>query len=216
MISKTIIRLIVLIIQTMAAITFDKVYKALKSKGYKVFEQDNKPYNLNIIGIRSDNRKPNSFDDWIVVLWKYKGNWNFHLYEATTDPGLFWLEHPMNAKGTAIVKEGQYEGSHKLGKHNNEYKALQQCGKITVIRDYNRDGLLDISSGREETGSDFCINIHRARLNGRSILVDKWSAGCQVFADSFQFDQFIKMCEQAVINWGNSFTYTLINEYDLK
>jgi hypothetical protein len=200
----------------MPNITFDKVYGALKRKGYKIFEQDSKPYNLNIIGIRSNNRKPNSFDDWIVAMWKYKGNWSFYLFEATTDPGLFWLQNPMNPKGTAIVKEGQYPGSHKLGKHNDQYKALQQCGNITVIRDYNRDGSLDYQSDRLDTGNDFCINIHRARLNGKSVLVDKWSAGCQVFADSFQFDQFIKMCDQAVVNWGNSFTYTLINELDLQ
>jgi hypothetical protein len=208
-------RIVYLNYAIMPTITFDKVYNALKNKRYKIFEQDTKPYNLNIIGIRSDNRKPDSFDDWIAVMWKYKGNWSFQLYEATTDPGLFWLKNPMNPKGTAIVKEGQYAGSHKMGKHNNEYKALQQIGNITVIRDYNRDGTLDINTGREETGNDFCINIHRARLNGKSIIVDKWSAGCQVFADSFQFDQFIKMCEQAVTYWGNSFTYTLITEYDL-
>ena len=198
----------------MADITFEKVYNALKKKGYLIYESDTKPYNLNIVGIRNDNRVANSFDDWITVMWKYKGSWNFIVNEATTDPGLYYRNNPMQPEGTAIVKEGQYPGSHKLGMHSN-YKALQQKGNLTVIRDYNKDAYLDYNTGREETGNDFGINIHRARPDGTSIQVDTWSAGCQVFADSFEFDQFIRICEKAVDNWGNSFTYTLINVNDL-
>jgi hypothetical protein len=197
----------------MPAITFQKLYDALKRKGYKVFESDTKPYNLNIVGIRNNTTVSNRFDDYISVMWKYKGNWNFVFYEATTDPGLYWLNHPMNPHGTAVLKEGQYPGSHKIGKHK-DYKALEQKGNVTVIRDYNKDGIIDYNSGHEEIGI-FSINIHRAKLNGRSIQVDKWSAGCQVFAGSADFDQFMRMCDQAAIYWGNSFTYTLLHSNDL-
>ena len=120
-----------------------------------------------------------------------------------------------NAMGTAILKEGQYPGSHKVGLHKG-YKALQQMGNLTIIRDYNKDGVLDYSSGKESTGNSYCINIHRATQSGKSLTVDKWSAGCQVLADSFQFDQLMGMCSQAIIHWGNAFTYTLINSNDLK
>ncbi len=198
----------------MANITFEKVYNALKNKSYSIFESDNMPYNLNIVGIRNDDRVSNSFDDWITVMWKFKGCWSFLVNEATTDPGLYYREHPMQPEGTAIVKEGQYQGSHILGLHMG-YKALQQKGNLTIIRDYNKDDILDYNTGREETGNNFGINIHRARPDGTSVQVDTWSAGCQVFADSFEFDQFIQICEKAVVNWGNSFTYTLINVKDL-
>ncbi|NOU20104.1 MAG: hypothetical protein HOO91_21315 [Bacteroidales bacterium] len=199
----------------MPLITAESIYNALKRKNYKVFEKDNNPYNLNIIGIRNDNRQPNSFDDWIVVMWKYEGNWSIIVNEVTTDPGLYWLQHPQNPSGTAILKEGQYSGSHKIGFHKN-YKALQQVGDLTVLRDYNLDGTLDYGTTKEETGNYFGINIHRAVYNGRSITVDKWSAGCQVFANSFDFDQFMLLCAEAAKYWGDVFTYTLINVRDIK
>ena len=198
----------------MSEITLQKINDALKRKGYRLFDSDTQPYNLNIVGIRSNTTVPNRFDDHISVIWKYQGNWNFVLYEATTDPGLYWLNYPMSPHGTAILKEGQYRGSHKIGKHKN-YRALEQAGNVTVIRDYDKDGIIDYSSGVQETGL-FSINIHRAKLNGRSIQVDKWSAGCQVFASSAEFDQFMRMCDESSRYWGNSFTYTLLHSNDLQ
>lgn len=198
----------------MKSITFDTVYNTLKALDYEIFETDSKPYNLNIIGIRNNNRIPNSFDDYIVVIWKYKGKWNFRKYEATTDPGLYYLNHPLSPQGTAILKEGQYFHCFCLGLHQGKYKALVQFMPLTVIRDFNKDNYLDFTSGKEETGM-FGINIHRANLNGKSINVNQWSAGCQVFADSAQFNEFISLCEKAQMYWGKTFSYTLINSVDL-
>jgi hypothetical protein len=45
---------------------------------------------------------------------------------ATTDPGTFWLRNLMNPQGTAIVKQGQYIGSHGIGMHRGKYLALTQ------------------------------------------------------------------------------------------
>ncbi len=199
----------------MASITFDSVYNALKFKGYEIFETDNLPYSLNIIGIRNNNRTPNSFDDYTVVMWKYKGQWNFNKYEATTDPGLYYLNHPLSPKGTAILKEGQYLHCYCLGLHQGKYKALMQFMPVTVIRDFNKDNYLDLASSREETGI-FGINIHRANLSGKTINVNQWSAGCHVFADSGQFNKFISLCEKAEKYWGKTFSYTLISTSDLK
>jgi hypothetical protein len=42
---------------------------------------------------------------------------------------------------------------------------------------------------------------------------NQWPAGCQVFADSAQFAEFISLCEIAKKNWGKKFSYTLINSY---
>lgn len=198
----------------MIEITFNAVYNALKKKAYKIFETDNKPYNLNIIGIRNNNRIPNSFDDYIVVMWKYKGQWNFNKYEATTDPGLFYLTHPLSPTGTAILKVGQYLSCFKLGLHRGKYKALVQFMPVTIIHDFDKDNCLNFSAGKKETGI-FGINIHRAKLTGKTINVNQWSAGCQVFADSSQFKEFISLCEKAVKYWGKIFSYTLINFNDL-
>lgn len=191
------------------------VYNALKTKKFKIFENDVQPYNLNIIGIRSQNPVVNTFDDWIVLMWKYHGSWEFLKFKATTDPGLYWLKNPGNKLGTAILKEGQYTKTFEIGLHKGRYKALVQKKEVTVIRDANRNAKLDIVGGKEDKGI-FGINIHRAKLNGESVQVDKWSAGCQVIANSFQFDQFMALCEQAAGIWGKEFTYTLINTKDLK
>jgi len=61
----------------------------------------------------------------------------------------------------------------------------------------------------------FGINIHRASLTGKTINVNQWSAGCQDFADSGQFNSFISICEKAEKYWGKRFSYTLLNFSDL-
>lgn len=123
----------------------------LRSKEFVIFDDDSKNYNLNLIGIRSINKVANNFDDFLCVLWKFNGNWNMLKFKMTTDPGLFYLKQPMNSKGTAIVKEGQYRGLWKYGKHKG-YIALQQSGPVTVFRDFNRDNKLDFIGGTEQEG----------------------------------------------------------------
>ena len=51
-------------------------------------------------------------------------------------------------------------------------------------------------------------------VNG-STLVDGWSYGCQVLAKSIDFNAFMRLVERSASIYGNSFTYTLINEEDL-
>jgi len=118
----------------------------------------------------------------------------------------------MNVEGTAILKEGQHRGAWKLGKHKG-YEALVQRKEVTVIRDGNKDGILDLDSGYEETGF-FGINHHRANAKNESTQVDKWSAGCQVTADPHLYDVFIKLCQESAEVWGEGLTYTLLNIED--
>ena len=195
----------------------------MKASGYAVFENDVKNYNLNIAGIRHTTNVPNAFDDLLCVFWKYNGAWTLRVFPCTTDPGTYWLKNPENKLGTAIVKEGQYKGVWKLGLHQGKYKALVQKNPITVIRDFDRDNELDYDSGKEETGI-FGINCHRANENGKSVNVDKWSAGCQVLQNReifhpenqaekvFEFDYLLHLCDKAKENFSDSFTYTLLNE----
>lgn len=195
------------------SLTVNELIGALKNKNYKVFEDDSKNYNLNIVGIRTSSNIVNTFNDYLVVFWKFKGVWNMRKYFITTDPGLYWLNNPMNSLGTAILKEGQYLGSHKLGLHQGKYKALVQKKPVTVIRDFDRDSNLDYDSGREETGF-FGINIHNSG-SVLSIYVNRWSAGCNVHEDPYAYKEFIQTCENSKEIWGNSFTYTLIKDSDI-
>lgn len=185
------------------------VIRTMQALGLVVFRDDSKDYNLNIVGLRSDTSEANHFDDELRVFWRFNNRWQQRKYKITTDPGLSWLQSPENKHGTAILKEGQYRGSHRLGKHRGKYDALVQKEPVTVIRDFNRDKKLDFSSGREQTGI-FGINVHRANEHHESLFVDKWSAGCQVFARPDEYAEFMRLCKLAVAEWGNSFTYTLM------
>ena len=107
-------------------ITIQNIQKALLKKGYNLFEDDSKNYNLNLVGIRSKDETPNTFNDWFTVFWKYQGEWFFYVFKCTTDPGLYWLNHPMNKLGTGILKEGQYHGMWARDLHQGRYMALKQ------------------------------------------------------------------------------------------
>lgn len=184
--------------------------RTLKAKKYTVYE---KPYQMNVIGIRKDSTKPNRFDDKIIMFWKDdKDKWEGYEAPATTDAGTYWLDSATKSKGTALLKEGQYKDTYKLDKHNGKYLALtQRLKNVTVIRDYNRDDTLDFNNGNEDTGM-FGINIHRADSDGTTKFVGKYSAGCQVFANADDFDKMIEWAQRHEKKYGNVFTYTLIDE----
>lgn len=185
-----------------------KVISIIKRLGYLVYE---KPYQLNIIGDRSLETKANQFDDKLHVIFKNdKNRWESYTYTITTDPGTFWLEHPMQVDGTGILKQGQYVDAYQIGLHKGQYKALVQRKPVTVIRDYDRNAILDFNNGKESTGL-FGINIHRASIYGITKAVGKWSAGCQVFEKNEDFIHFMSMCEKHRSLYGNHFTYTLID-----
>ena len=169
-----------------------------------------RPYELNIVGIRSKETRANKFDDEIHVFYKSEKNrWNYHLYKATTDPGTFWLKNPAYPQGTAILKEGQYVNSYSVGLHQGKYEALVQVKDVLVMRDYDRNAILDFKNGEVESASG--INIHFASSNGKTKLIDKYSAGCQVFQQAAEFAEFMEMCGKHRSLYGNKFTYTLID-----
>lgn len=191
--------------------TKDSIISVIRSKGYEFFSTP-RGYDLNIVGIRTSDDNVNQFNDLLCVLYCDEDFINLFAFPATTDPGWYWRENPMNVDGTAILKEGQYRGAYQIGKHK-EYPALQQKRPMVVYRDSNRDKMLDLDPGTEEEGV-FGINIHRASSHRASDIVDKWSAGCQVFQDPIHFDFFMNLCRKSADKFGNSFTYTLLSSSD--
>ena len=201
--------------------TREKIAEVMASKGYKYFTDDNnKSYDVNIIGIRNDKTKgrvTNAFDDTMTISYKNEdGEWQYHEFNCTTDPGTHWVENILNDRGVAILKPGQYRGSHKLRLHQGKYLALGQKKHMKIYRDANLDGQYDLI---EESVKDelIGINIHRAtsRAGNKSTRVDKWSAGCQVIADNDDWHQFLDVCQIAREIHGNSFSYTLLNSNDI-
>ena len=194
------------------------IQDTVTAMGYKYFVNDN--YDVNIIGIRNTETKgkvTNKFDDIITISYKDEnGLWKYHEFDCTTDPGTHWVEHPMLEKGVAILKPGQYRGSHKIRKHQGRYDALGQQRPVKVYRDNNKDGVYDLNESTVDEGL-FGINIHRATIceDKKSSQVDKWSAGCQVIAANNDWHKFLDICKKAREVWGNNFSYTLIESCDI-
>ncbi|HEX7904884.1 MAG TPA: hypothetical protein VF487_13490 [Chitinophagaceae bacterium] len=185
------------------------IVKAIAFYSYEVYVR---PFELNIVGIRADSIIANKFDDEIHVFFKNsQQQWVHYRFAATTDPGTYWLQSPMHPQGTAILSQGQYPGAYQIGLHRGKYNALVQRRPVKVLRDYDRNAVLDFMNGISETGM-FGINIHHASVNGTTKEIDKYSAGCQVFANINDFNLFMQLCERHRQLYDNSFTYTLIDK----
>lgn len=190
-------------------INIETVKKAMQGQGYVIFESGD--YNLNIVGIRTNDNESNRFNDWLCLFYKVDGHENFHIFPFTTDPGVYWRKNPMNVKGTGIMAPGQYRGLWELGLHQGRYGAFVQVKPALIYRDNNGDGKLDFTNPHWDING---FNLHRANEEKRSTFVDKWSAGCQVVADPNDHDIAHALGEKSASIWGNSFTYTLLVEAD--
>ena len=198
-------------------LTFQNIKSTVESKGYKFFDTPHKILNLNLVGVSRDNEGTNTFDDYLVVLYREEELAIINKYEVTTDPGKYWLEKPINPKGTAVLKPGQYRGTWQLGKHQGKYEALVQRKPVKVWRDNNKDDVIDYNNITLLSDEGFFgINIHRSNPYDQSYVVNRWSAGCQVFKKIEDYNNFIQVCKDSAKIYGNSFTYTLIEEKDLR
>lgn len=192
--------------------TKEQIEKTLKTKGYAWFE--NGDYDVNIVGVRNSatgNKVTNAFDDFLTISYKEGGQWKFHIWPATTEPGTKGVKEYHNADGVARLVEGQYRGSHTIRLHQGKYEALGQAKNVKVYRDANRDMVFDETKITEGL---YGINIHKAGAD--STYVENWSEGCQVFKKSADFETFMSICRKARDIHGNSFTYTLIESNDIK
>ncbi len=190
-------------------------FKALLGKKGYLFFDGRLPYNVNLVGVRNMDGRVNKFDDMLLMICRDNHKrWIVDSYQITTDPGLYWLHHPMNVDGTAILCPNQYRGAYRIDKHRGKYDALCQLGApVTVWRDDNRDSTYNMDDDTKDTGF-FGINIHKAGRNSTN--VNKWSAGCQVFKNDGDFKEFMTTMQIAKDRFGNSFTYTLIERTDLE
>ena len=194
--------------------TKEQIEKAIKSKGYVWFEDEaNKGFDVNIVGVRNSStgeNVTNLFDDVLTISYKEGGQWKFHQWPATTDPGKKGVMEYHNTAGVARLVEGQYRGSHGIGLHQGKYEALKQAKNVKVYRDANRD--MTYNEDKIQEGV-FGINIHKAGAD--STYVENWSEGCQVFKKSADFDAFMAIVRKSRDIHGNSFTYTLIESKDI-
>ena len=196
------------------------VLQRIKEIGGVVFDGP-AAYDLNLFGIRSPNRAAGRFDDLMGCAYReaeggpFKVSW----WPATTDPGVYWLRHPMRREGCAIlVGDRQYRGMWRLGLHRKSYTALVQVGECAGFRDADRTAELSLDESSIMVGR-YGINGHASIRNelgtGEATHIGKASAGCQVHATQRGFDEMIALAQRQVEHhptW-ETFTYTLLHQW---
>ncbi len=198
----------------------DKIIKIVKGGGGEVYEQDGY---INFCGVRN-NVTNNTFNDTLYIYWKeseaFKG---VKTNEFTTKPGqsvILGQKCKNNFGGAAILKEGWQKDIWHIGKHQGKYTALRSTGSVTkptvITRDdsqYGKGPKYELRIFQNKTFSGFFgINFHRAKENGKSSNVGSWSAGCQVFAVSSDFDRMVQMAQYASKKGQTKFSYYLTNK----
>jgi len=188
---------------------YDRVEALYHKKNY-IFGKGH--LNVNLFGVRAATVEPDNFDDLLCMAYTVDGKNTLLKSPGTTDPGTYYLENPMNPKGTAIILPGQYPGVFALGQYRGQ-NAFVQRGNFTVIRDANRNNVLD-SDGPCETGV-FGIHMHGKRGTVTDH-VGRWSAGCQVVRDDSDLELYYHIAWLGAPTYGDRVTYTLFTEDDFR
>jgi len=195
-----------------ATIDVGKCLAIASREKYQIFS---KPYQLNIWGVRSEDKNTREFNDTCFIFYKNdKGTWVYNQFVITTDPSDFYLLKPINPKGTAIVKSGQYIDVWNFGYHKNRdnHKALVQVQPIKVYRDATLDEFKTFKEDSVDEGL-FGINMHHAAKGIISKWIGVYGAGCQVHTDCNKYDnEFIPLVERSVLYGNRHFSYTLLTE----
>jgi hypothetical protein len=152
----------------------EKAIAYMKARGYKIRA-------LNIVyfeGIDCDLETVNSdrIDGWNDVRAIISNTGDVLLAcAATTEPGWYYRNNPLNDGGAAQLAFGQYLDCWQIGDHRGQ-DALVQCGSLRVFRDKNEDG--SRKGDTIDVGEDFGLNQHTTRNAPDE--VGRWSAGCLV------------------------------------
>ena len=196
--------------------TRENVHNRMKELGHVVFDENT--CDMNVVGLRRVGGRTDHYDDLMTLSWKVtdtdldnrpeEERWEYHRWPCTTDPGGKYLVKPLGSLGTAVLRPGQYRGSHKLGTFAPTktwaHEALIQCGTLKLWHDGNKDNVVDYGQAETTSTPASGICIHRP--------LGDFSAGCQVFQSRVHFEQFIQLCKlQVIAGLGGTFTYTLLD-----
>jgi hypothetical protein len=194
----------------------DKQYWLARAPGYVniVYVEG-----ANTDGSANDNR-PNQFNDLRLVLSIRNGKPAIlGKWDATTEPGKFYTEHPLNPLGAARIAFGQYKawvvGIHGSGAGAHE--ALVQRGVIKVHRDLNKDYKRD-ASDPIDTGASFAVNQHWG-YDLPPTDIGKASAGCLVGrtkAGHRSFMAIVKEDPRYKVNNGYRFMTAILAASDIQ
>lgn len=196
-----------------------RLIKYMRGKSYHVSTGPNQYNIVYVEGMNDDGTEnddaPNRFNDRRIVIEivggtpEIKGMW-----EATTEPGTYWINNPMNPRGAARIQFNQFK-AWRVGPHKDQPLALVQVSNLTVHRDFDRNGIR--TGDKLHTGSDFGINQHHANDAPRHD-IGRWSAGCLVGrtkAGHKEFMSIIMKDRRYQLNSNYIFETTIIPGDDL-
>ncbi|MEG4959869.1 MULTISPECIES: hypothetical protein [unclassified Microcoleus] len=168
-------------------------------------------------GIGNDDR-PNYFNDLRIII---AFNDKFQpviegIWIASTEPGYYYTDNPMNPKGAARIGFGQYV-AWQVGLHgySNPHESLIQVGEVKVHRDYNRD--MKRTGDRIEWGY-FGINQHWGFSYPVNDIRDA-SAGCligRLWEEHLDFMARVKNDRRYLFDSGFVFPTTIIDRTKLR
>ena len=192
----------------------------MQRKGYQISTRRGEYSIIYVEGMNTDgtlnNDAPDQFNDWRLVLEVINGKPNIiDGWEATTEPGYYYTNNPMNPKGAARIAFGQYK-AWQVGIHGNSepHEALIQRAPIKVFRDKNKDM---VRTGDEVDEGLFGVNQHWGYdYPRRSIRLA--SAGCLVGRYRVGHREFMKLVKQDrryLLNNKYMFLTTVIAGTDL-
>lgn len=176
-----------------------------------------------IIGFRNklDVKKQTANQDRFIdplyfIPQDAKSEDTFIPYQITTSPSLaYYGNKPLNPKGTGIKLPGDtlcYLQEKNMS--HGKYKMMVEGEKIRVGRYPVGVNKFDTYSPSDKFTEDCGMAIHRSSTKGEGICVGPWSAGCQVFADVSEFNDFISKAQNQSNN-GGKFFYALIQLDDI-
>jgi putative chitinase len=157
------------------------IVRAMKKHDYRIDTGNGEVNIVYVEGLSPDGtpnaNEPNRFNDLRCVIRFVDGTPQIAgVWDGTTEPSRRWTMKPMNPKGAARIRFGQYR-AWQVGVHNNNHEALVQTGgPVTVHRDYNKDFRRE--SDALDTGY-FGLNQHHGYNLPKDDLGSS-SAGCLV------------------------------------
>lgn len=203
--------------------SFSEILSVMDRKHYAYYTKG--LFNLNLVGVRTENSISDKFDDLLYVFYRGEDNqFKLHEFAFTSDAGKHWLLNPMNVGGCAILVPGQYRNVYLIGGRHKDYEALEQVAPMQYVRDSNRDNNLDFNLYRDPILRKKHIfngiiksNMHRASAIKTLLNVGMYSAACQVLQKPEDFKFLIELSHKNKANGnGSRLSYTLLEELDFK
>jgi hypothetical protein len=197
-----------------------KIVRYMESKRYEISRGRGQRNIVYIEGACSDGTanadEADVYNDRRIVFEftdgepKILGNWL-----ATTEPGTYFTEHPLNPRGAARISFGQYKRAWKVGRHEGPsgrgaHEGLVQAGAITFTRDLNKDGK---RTGDREYTENPSLNQHRGGGSSNKT-IGRQSAGCLVGWSPEGHTEFMNIVKNDTRYQNNSnykFTTAVLN-----